>query len=267
MLRAMLLPGAKEFKMWIKLIPVFTVLVSALLAQPPGQNTNSPDELRAMLKAQNPEAKPAPTKIGLHQMGESLSLWLQAENVSNPGNPENACRTQAKALYDYYMNQDHPFSTTANSESFSVYQACMKELTNIIIGQPGSLTVDEFKDGWYKSRELVWGFAQEKLVKVMISIPGFYEANKEPDIPQEIKFLTEAYGSPMSTGKNVYQNSYGAKWDCLEVSWGLPDGVLIVAHEYIRNTDEGPRRGLDIGFISKDAPEAKKPPVTNPYIH
>ena len=101
-------------------------------------------------------------------------------------------------------------------------------------------------------------------MKLVIDIPGYALSMYEPDIPQEIKFLVEAYGPPKDQKQVPFQNSYGAKWDCLEAVWLMSDGVGIVAGERIRNTDHGPRRGLSIMFVPKD--ETPKPPVINPYI-
>jgi hypothetical protein len=100
MLRAILLPGVKEFRMWMKLAPIFTVLVSTSLAQPPVPNTNSPDELRARVGAQNAEAKPVPTKADSHRLGETIQEWL-AENqmdlaaicASKKRDDKTTCRT------------------------------------------------------------------------------------------------------------------------------------------------------------------------------
>jgi hypothetical protein len=89
---------------------------------------------------------------------------------------------------------------------------------------------------------------------------------KDSDTAQEIKFLTEAYGPPSATKNIAFQNSYGAKWECPEITWARPDGASIVLDEYIINTDSGARKGVHILFISRDALNSlKNDEKPNPY--
>src|SRR6185437_8480965 len=92
---------------------------------------------------------------------------------------------------------------------------------NLGDGKPGVLgTSDE-------SREYSWRFVGRKL----------YELNITPkasvDTAHEIDLLVEKYGQPTESKTAVYQNSYGAKWECPEVFWSMPDGTSIYAGEYI----------------------------------
>jgi hypothetical protein len=91
-------------------------------------------------------------------------------------------------------------------------------------------------------------------------------APENSDTEQEIKFLTEVYGPPSATRNVSFQNSYGAKWECPEVTWARPDGASILLDEYIRTTDSGPRKGVHIVFISRDALRLlKNDEKPNPY--
>jgi hypothetical protein len=61
-----------------------------------------------------------------------------------------------------------------------------------------------------------------------------------------------------------YQNAYGAKWDCVEATWIMPDGSTILAEETIRNmTSQGQRRGFAVYF---GPAKSKMQPTPNPYL-
>lgn len=96
--------------------------------------------------------------------------------------------------------------------------------------------------------------------------PAEQLAPKDSDTAREIKFLTEVYGPPSATREVAFQNSYGAKWECPEVTWARPDGASVVLDEYIRNTDSGARKGVHILFVSRDALKSlKNDEKPNPY--
>jgi len=91
-------------------------------------------------------------------------------------------------------------------------------------------------------------------------------APEDSDTAQEIRFLTEVYGPPSATRNVPFQNSYGAKWECPEVTWARPGGASIVLDEYIRNTDSGPRKAVHILFISRDTLKSlRNDERPNPY--
>jgi len=81
--------------------------------------------------------------------------------------------------------------------------------------------------------------------------------------------LIEKYGQPSESKTAEFQNAFGAKWECLEVFWNMPDGTLISAREYIDTDYRGaPERKIMIAFQSKDAiaeAQRKAKPKSNPY--
>jgi hypothetical protein len=115
-------------------------------------------------------------------------------------------------------------------------------LTDLVNGQPGVLqTKDE-------SRDYRWGFAHGKLCELNITQRGSLNTERE------IGLLIEKYGQPSERRTVVLQNAYGAKWECPEVSWSMPDGTFIQAGEYIDADYYGaPQRRIMITFMSKDA--------------
>jgi hypothetical protein len=89
-------------------------------------------------------------------------------------------------------------------------------LMDLVNGQPGELqTKDE-------SREYLWIFAHGKLCELNITRRGWLNAERE------IGLLIEKYGQPSESKTAEYQNAFGAKWECLEVLWNMPDGTSIL---------------------------------------
>ncbi len=106
-----------------------------------------------------------------------------------------------------------------------------------------------------------WVFMDGHLAEVSAEYP-------KPDTEQQVAFLQQAYGVPTKTETTAYQNAYGAKWDCLQVRWDMPDGAVILASESIKNLPE-PVRWLTVTFISKDRVESmiRQGQKPNPYVH
>ena len=59
----------------------------------------------------------------------------------------------------------------------------------------------------------------------------------------------------------------GAKWNCVEATWNMPDGAVILATESVTAMDGGPSREVTVRFISKDRMTQLQQPKPNPYIH
>ena len=100
-----------------------------------------------------------------------------------------------------------------------------KELARIRIKHAAAVLAEEARSGP--------GSAEDELsksyqVKIDALEPLAQLAPTDSDTAQEIKFLTEAYGPPSATRSVAFQNSYGAKWECPEVTWARPDGASIV---------------------------------------
>jgi hypothetical protein len=114
-----------------------------------------------------------------------------------------------------------------------------------------------------ESREYLWRFAHGKLCELNITQRGWLNTARE------MALLIEKYGQPSESKTAEFQNAFGAKWECLEVFWNMPDGTLISAREYIDTDYRGaPERKIMIAFQSKDAiaeAQRKAQPKSNPY--
>ncbi len=107
-----------------------------------------------------------------------------------------------------------------------------------------------------------WTFADGKLG--VISILKLLSGN----LSEEMEFLTNKYGKPTDQKSVPYQNAFGAKWECAEATWKMPDGATILAQESVKSTNGRLTRWLTVNFLSKEyidkyiAQRAAKP---NPY--
>jgi hypothetical protein len=75
------------------------------------------------------------------------------------------------------------------------------------------------------------------------------------------------YGEPTERKSVTYQNAFGAKWECLQATWQMPDGAVILASESIKNL-RGPTRWLTVSFVSKERiaqVAAEQKAKANPY--
>jgi hypothetical protein len=191
------------------------------------------------------QIQPPGTYIGRHRMGETFQEWLAITHYLDA--LPTACRSRKRDDKEW-----------------------CKRLMDIRDGKRDSLLTDDGEDRSYE-----WEFTNGNgnLSKVTIHLPNVMKAPawRRIDIQEQIGFLIQKYGQPTKTDTVVYQNSYGAKWDCIEVNWTMPDGTEIHALEGIGNgygSDLRPRRELTIFFWSKETLDAmhqqSKP---NPYDH
>jgi hypothetical protein len=173
-----------------------------------------------------------PTTIGGHQMGETAQQFIDVTHGADYA--AKLCRSHKR---DERLQ--------------------CRGLMDLLNGQPGEL---QTKDA---SREYLWRFAHGKLCELNITQRGWLNTESE------IGLLTEKYGQPSESKTAVYQNAFGAKWECAEVFWKLPDGTLIRAGEYIDTDYSGaPQRKIMITFMSKDAiadAQRNAKPKSNPY--
>lgn len=175
-------------------------------------------------------AQVAPTRIGQHAMGETLKEWLAIEKFESP---DAACSVEMIQKQERYEGE------------------CRRDKA------AGIITTGDHNG----PKQSKWKFVDQKLVSLTIVMPAYAGSYIEPDVPQELKFLIDAYGPPTHTEIVAYQNSYGAKWDCIQAFWDMPDATTIIAGESIRDTDRGPRRQLIVLF----SPAAKEEIKPNPY--
>jgi len=172
------------------------------------------------------------TTIGAHEMGETVQRFIDVTHGADFA--AKICRS--------HKHDD---------------RLQCKGLTDLVNGQPGVLqTKDE-------SRDYRWRFVNGKLYELNILQRGSLDAERE------IGLLIEKYGQPSESKTVVYQNAFGAKWECPEVVWNMPDGALIRAGEYIDTNYSGAsQRRILITFLSKEAiadAQRKAQPKANPY--
>jgi hypothetical protein len=145
---------------------------------------------------------PAATSIGPHQMGESFDKWLALNGMDL----QEICAKK------------HPRGSGIN------YKSTCQRLTAIKVSGWG-----EFYLGFQGNQvPFRWYFSDGHLSECSIK-------HIAPDVDQQISFLVAKYGEPASRQTVAYQNAYGAKWDCLEANWRMPDGVVIQARETVDN--------------------------------
>jgi hypothetical protein len=227
---------------------LFLAVIPALHAQ-----RSAGDRILALVPAaQNATGAPRPTAIGPHKIGETLQEWLGAEKF---GSTEAACEAQRQKERDRWSNFDHTMAeanlphTRAEEEARRAGEECEQQMRSVTHGDGEIIVGGDYSDR--NGRSYTWKFSGQKLAQVSIRIPSYILSKLEPDTRQEFEFLTQAFGVPTQKKMAAYQNGYGAKWDCPEATWLMPDGVTILAWESIRNTDAGPRRGFNIVFSPK----------------
>jgi len=224
---------------------------------------------------------PSATRIGKHHLGETFQEWLAADDVDSP---EAACESQQQQTQRNFRKDADSTLAEAEANVSEGMRSEIKEISRRVtedeVQRTGKECAQQMRavasgtgeiivEGSYQDkngRNYNWRFAGRKLERVSIRIPSYILSVLEPDTQQEIDFLTQAFGAPTQTKTVSYQNSYGAKWNCPEVTWAMPDGALIVLGEHIRTTDSGPRRGIEIDFISQEALKVLKgEEKPNPY--
>jgi hypothetical protein len=181
------------------------------------------------------------TRLGEHRIGESLQEWFAISHELD--RLDTLCHSRKRGLQG------------------QVDKSNCRALQNIRDGKHNEISTDNY------NRNYIWKFSDGKLSEVQINIPGpFALASIQPNIQDEIGFLIQTYGKPSKVETVPYQNSYGARWDCAEVSWEMPDGVQIFASEHIGNPSwGGPRRELLVLLLSKEALDRKTQSKPNPY--
>lgn len=181
--------------------------------------------------AQNAEEKLASTRLGQHLIGETLQEWLALEHILD--HLDTFCRS--------HKRQDK------------------KECRRLLDIRDGKQNV--FINGSFDIHQYTWKFSDGKLSEALVFVPGASTGNSvRPNIQEEFGFLIQKYGPPTSTLKVPYQNSYGARWECLELSWNMPDDTLITASEHPGSLNSwGERKDeLTVTFLSKEWQESRK---------
>jgi hypothetical protein len=211
----MMLLGAKEFKMRMRLISLFMALAYVLSAQP------------------------TPTKVYSHRLGETLQEWL-AEN-----------QMDLAAICASKKRDDKTVCKT-----LSLYRD----------GKTGTFeTIDD------KKHRYEWLFIDGNVAEATTGAAlDFYAGGSHfaaSNMDEQIGFLSQVYGPPAKVQTVPYQNALGAKWNCVEATWNMPDGAVIIATESITMMDAGPDRSIKVRFISKERVIQLQQSKPNPYIH
>ena len=139
------------------------------------------------------------TKIGSHQMGETVAQWYSTENIS----VEDVCPQIRK----------HRRGTCVYADVRNTGEGTLNRNTGI------NVTNDD---------PFSWRFSGGKLVEVAAEY-------RNPNTEQQIEWLTAKYGVPESKDAVTYQNGFGAQWVCQRVIWHMPDGSGIMAQENIQS--------------------------------
>jgi hypothetical protein len=169
------------------------------------------------------------TRIGQHQIGESLQRWIAVSHELD--NIDAVCNSKSRGIQK------------------KIEKSNCERLRRIQSGQQNEIETHD------ESRSFTWVLVNGKLSAVEIDIPGpLTLKSNRPDIDQEFSFLVQTYGKPTGVETVPYQNAYSAHWDCTRMTWTMPDGVRIVANEHMLNSAyEGPQRQLMVVIASKEA--------------
>lgn len=176
---------------------------------------------------------PNPTMIGSHRLGESFDEWMIAAKLD---------------LADICGN--HP-----RSDKRMDYKQVCRTLTALKAGRKGWFRLEDHKN----DATFTWSFINGRTTMA--------ESLHLTPAATVLAQLTQAYG--MATANRVvpYQNALGAKWDCLEADWTLPDGAIIVAKETIDSQTHF-TRWTKVTFYTKEAAEAltNQAKAPNPFL-
>ncbi len=180
-----------------------------------------------------------PTRIGEHQMGESLQQWLAISHEVD--SLDTVCRSRKHGLEGKVLKEN------------------CKRLENIRDGKQNVITTTD------ANRQYTWHFDGGKLsaVKIVAPDPSPGSGAQSVNVKEEIRLLVQAYGEPSRTQTVPYTNAYGLKWECSELYWTMADGTQIAAVESVNQHDD---RALVIVFASQEAIRRDgATPDANPY--
>lgn len=176
-----------------------------------------------------------PTRIGKHQIGETIEKWAALTDVL--ANVETAChgRKKNKRRCEYLTSiQDGSATETSSYEINRAYR---------------------------------WMFSGGRLCEVHIT-PNLLADRREDralDFQEQVEFLRQAYGPPQISKTIPYHNAYGAQWETQEFFWTLSDGCVISAFENTDFTEHGKLLAIFIETPQKRQEKAAQLSKPNPY--
>jgi len=247
------------------------------------------------------EAKPTPTHIGAHQLGETLQEWLSIEKLASPQKtniaPHRLGETFAEWLKFNQMDLDGLCPKNKPNDGLCNHLLQIRDT-----GSGDLYTTDQFSRtlGWRfiggkvadysfdhtwqnervttsNNRAYKWQFSDEQLSAVSVT-PDWNTIYKQyseegiarhpeavPAFQEEVGFLTQTYGSPSKVETIPYGNAYGAHWERSEAVWNRPDGTKIIAFERTGFNQQGQLEL--VAFDSKTSLEKAQQTKPNPYGH
>jgi hypothetical protein len=157
---------------------------------------------------------PQPTYFKAHRMGETFAEWTTAENINM-----DMCTKPKRDMKD----------------------AC-KRLDRIQAGANLDFSTTDGK----QTRTFTFNSGTLQQIDIPQIMLG-------TSFEEQVSFLANKYGKPTSTKTVTYQNAMGAKWDCGEATWVMPDGAAILAIESIESLPiTGLTRKLTVTIMSKE---------------
>jgi hypothetical protein len=121
-------------------------------------------------------------------------------------------------------------------------KAACKQVEKAKAGEIVGLEVINDKSG---SVRLI--FENRKLVEIEV------RPSLSSSFGEQLSALSEKYGAPTSLGTHTEANAMGARWDCGDAIWQMPDGYVISAYEFIEMLDySGPTRVVMVDFKNAD---------------
>jgi hypothetical protein len=223
---------------------------------------------------QQPSSQPAwdggqeaPTGESYHfgeQLGETLDTFLSRRNDSvanicfREEHPDKKTERGNRLMRRLGVPASHlcaEYSAGNVTRKETSHNELARAISDLGASSPKRSEVTELQAD---SQQRSWIFENHKLAHIITVYDG------HPDTEQQWRWLTEKYGSPTSKRIETYQNGFGARWECEEAVWKLPDGEGVAARESIGT---GNAMWFTVDFQSREAVQMaeKDPGKPNPY--
>ena len=116
-------------------------------------------------------------------------------------------------------------------------RAC-KELERVKAGQVVGLQILNDKSG-----RVTLCFEGRKLLEIRV------DPSISTSFAEQVSLLSQKYGKPTALETHTEANALGARWECGDAVWRMPDGAVISAHEFIEMLPySGPTRVVMVNF-------------------
>ena len=200
----------------------------------------------------------APTTVDPYhfgeQLGETLDTFLSRRNDS----VANVCsREEHPDKKPSRINRQSPPHLCADytSGNATIHETSANECYRACRDMRISCSSCPWKA---ESQQRSWVFEDHKLANIITIYDG------QPDREQQWRWLTEKYGTATSKRTQVYQNAFGARWECQEALWKLSDGEGVAAKE-LMGTDNAVWFAVDFQSPEAMLKAEKDPGKPNPY--